>query len=88
MTAPRSAEGQALKPALVGKPWDYVGLPINAWRRLLREGKAPLPVTLPGCQPRWRTAELDAWVAGLPAAKPAEPGQRQGQAAGGDTDAA
>jgi predicted DNA-binding transcriptional regulator AlpA len=40
----------------------YVGLSRSAWYRLRSVGKLPRPVSVPGCGPHWRRADLDRWA--------------------------
>jgi excisionase family DNA binding protein len=49
--------------------WAYLGLARSSWYRLRAAGKLPAPVSVYGTGPRWRRADLDAWVAKLKPAR-------------------
>jgi predicted DNA-binding transcriptional regulator AlpA len=52
-----------------GEAWRYLGLARSSWYRLRAAGKLPSPVSVYGTGPRWRRADLDAWVARLKPAR-------------------
>ncbi len=57
-------------PALIAKPWAYLGLSRSAFFRLRSADKAPRPVAVPGSKrPMYRKADLDKWVEKLPIAR-------------------
>jgi predicted DNA-binding transcriptional regulator AlpA len=57
-------------PALLAKPWVYLGLSRSAFFRLRSADKAPRPVVVPGSRrPMYRRVDLDKWVAQLPFAR-------------------
>lgn len=58
-------------PQLFDQPgaMKYVGLARSTWFRLRSMGEIPEPVSVPGTGPRWRRADLDAWLARLKPAR-------------------
>jgi predicted DNA-binding transcriptional regulator AlpA len=63
---PPRPPGAAPAGQLVKAPWRYLGLSRSKFSQLRKRGLIPPPVDLPG-QLLWRRADLDAWLAGLPA---------------------
>lgn len=47
--------------------WEYVGISRAMWFRLRSRDALPSPVAVPGSRVRFRLADLDAWIAALPA---------------------
>lgn len=46
---------------------ELTGLSRSNFYRLVGSGKLPGPVEIPGSGPKWRRADLERWVANLPA---------------------
>lgn len=56
---------------MTSQPWKATGLPKTTWYKARKAGLTPLPVDigLPTALPLYRTSDLLAWVAALPAGK-------------------
>jgi hypothetical protein len=58
-------------PLLTGKPWVVAGISRSGWFRLESADLTPPPVSLPGCDKRYRISDIVKWVGRL------KPGRRR-----------
>jgi predicted DNA-binding transcriptional regulator AlpA len=67
LAAVRAAVAEAVRPtpALLDQPAAIVftGLSRSGWFRLKATGKLPAPVHVEGSGERWRTKDLEDWIA-------------------------
>src|SRR5262249_36246197 len=63
-------------PLVTPRPWALRSLSESTWRRLTRHALPPKPLDLPG-RPRWRIADVLAWLQQLPTRGPQDSAEGQ-----------